>query len=119
MPYDGETFKTVSLPITPKIDEDVRQVLVEARRKINRGWIQGQPVRMSITGRRYCILGALEASTTPEEVLLMQRSIMVLTDQLWPGRNAMYGGALMIFNDNPARSKSDVLKLFDRALQEK
>lgn len=97
---------------------DTRAVLVAARALIERGWTQraaarneaGLPVSYrSETATCWCLSGALRVSSNGSD----QRWLDVLAFM----RTMTPRHSVVAFNDDPDTSQSDVLALFDRAIE--
>ena len=93
----------VESPAQPELDEETRRVFRDARRLlIEKGWIQGH----SSSPLGFCIMGALWhegiESNSPA-----YKSIHQLLGA---------GSSVSAWNDDPSRTKAEVIDLFDRLL---
>lgn len=86
----------------------VLELLTVARLQIEIAWCQGQYERFEGGVRHFCLLGALMPATTPG--VLYYGATDVLVDVLGQRK-------LSAWNDDPCRTKEDVLKLYDRAIR--
>ena len=107
MPFDGTNFEW---------DDDVLRRLRIGREKIVAGW--SQTTIWSDQGS-VCAIGAVLA---PENILLfgVPRYWRFWTDgAVWALRHALPNGrrSIVFFNDHRRTTKSDVLQLFDRAIE--
>jgi hypothetical protein len=94
--------------------DPARDVLVEAKRLlIESGWCQGDYHK----GDTFCSVGAMSRSANR-----MLPAGVDLTSQFPPYRDAyirlmkIVGGAVSLWNDQPIRTKAEVLAAFDRAI---
>ena len=94
------------------------EVLAAGRERLERkGWIQGR----WFSNEGYCMAGAISASD-----ILTRRAaasgLLVKIDEMWPEGNYRFGHAdatkfkLARFNDDPSRTKEEVLAVFDKAI---
>lgn len=102
---------------------DVKLTLIEARQKISEGWTQGAYARMSNEvddgGKVYadsrlatcwCSVGAVGA-VTPEAMSSLPALNKIKEVMNWPST-----ADIIQWNDDPTRTKEEVLDLFDRAI---
>lgn len=86
----------------------VSNLLQEARALIERGWCQGE---FQIE-EQYCVIGAIETAREKYSA----RTGITAQKVLWLHSGG--GCSLPNWNDQPGRTKEEVLALFDRALTE-
>jgi len=92
---------------------DVTLRLIEARARIEKGWMQGQYKERG----SYCALGALNVSDMDADPL--QVSCIFFLEKSLPGAAGSAGSPsvrIAIYNDVPNRDKSEIIDLFDRAI---
>ena len=89
---------------------DVQKALVEARALIERGWCQ-KTVRTFIDGHlRYCAIGAMIEVSGIGEICTLARPF---EDATGLSSTSEIGH----WNDDPSRTKADVVAAFDRAIE--
>ncbi len=104
-------------------EKSAKQVLIEAREMVVKGWCQGawaeneDGLAVDPGDREacaWCITGALRAvahDTTADRATATAAIIRVFPLFMW-------ADSIINFNDYPARTKAEVLTLFDRAIEE-
>ena len=102
-------------------------MLREARALIAQGWTRGtrrRQYKRAPTGYSYCVLGAVDAvpSTLAAQEAATRALNEVLARDYQVEKYDRFGGAykhtpgIPTFNDRMAKSKKDVLVLFDKAI---
>jgi hypothetical protein len=105
----------------------VKQVLIEARGLVEKGWCQGTFARtasgeeahsISPDAHSHCALGAVRAVTLPAFPFIEARVAAreALASFLPPAEDQDAQDQIVVFNDAPERTQADVLALFDRAI---
>jgi hypothetical protein len=91
------------------VDEEVRDVLREAKGLVAKGWCQGH----AREGDKFCAIGALcTAAWETGDWSVMKRARAALGSIIPPD----YHSSLMQWNDTPGRTQAEVVALFDEAL---
>jgi hypothetical protein len=98
MPFDGTHYETAS-PVT--------QMLVDGRQKVQGGWCQ----RITRQRGSACMIGAL-AITDFEIFCGAERFILEAIEDLGYSHSSVAS-----FNDELYRTKDEVLKVYDRAIE--
>jgi hypothetical protein len=98
MPFDGTYYETAS-PVT--------QMLIDGRQKLQRGWCQWI---MRQRGSA-CMIGSL-AITDFETFCTAEKLILEAIDDLGYSHSSVVS-----FNDDLFRTKDEVLKVYDRAIE--
>jgi hypothetical protein len=98
MPFDGSKYLTTS-PLT--------KMLVEARRQLDQGWCQHRTRQRGSA----CMVGCLEISDYDEFIEAERLLLDAIRDLGHPQ------ASVAAFNDAPARTKQQVLQVYDRAIQ--
>lgn len=103
--------------VETKPESEELTVLRRARALIAGGWTQGAYMSVGFFGRRYCAVGAIaySAGLVPG----LDTSTPAMTDARRALRTASgmeYYEGIETWNDNPRRTKQEVLAAFDRAI---
>lgn len=81
-----------------------KKQLQVARDLIHNGWVKGAlEITNPAGGKCYCLSGALAAANAPQAAWNKVKEVIP-------------GGQIVSFNDAPATTKDDVLKVLDRAI---
>jgi hypothetical protein len=97
----------------------IKEVLIEARKKVEQGWTQGVYARLangtpaSLTesdATCWCTSGAIYASLMPQTFAFEARRVFIDANDLAVG--------IAEWNDAPGRTQAEVLAAFDKAIAE-
>lgn len=98
MPFDGTNLT------------EVQQTLIAARELIEKGWCKGALKRELKSGPKYCMIGALEWSTSNLDTCFESKDILASII------NGESDRSIVEWNDAKERRKTHVLEAFDRAI---
>ena len=105
-------------PKTPKVDTPVSLVLRQAREMVERGWLQGGGVSFSVSGApHFCAGVAIHYANLGG---VHWRNVHVTSSEPLMVFAQVIGGStpqdIYAWNDDPARTKDQVLAAFDVAI---
>jgi hypothetical protein len=99
MPFDGSRFETVR-PVT--------RMLIEGRQQVATGWCQGSMRQRGAA----CMIGSLAVSDY-DQFAAAEALLLEAIRKLGHSHPTVAG-----FNDDPQRTKEQILQVYDRAIAE-